>query len=261
MKDSLGDRMKGYESVSDYRLVKRTPVIIRIDGKAFHTFTRGFNKPFDEYFMRAMFETAKALCEQIQCCKLAYTQSDEISLLLVDYNTLQTQPWFENRLCKMCSISASVATLAFNNAFRCLVAEASKTEAAELTAVYKGALKRGGLFDSRAYNMPREEVANYFLWRQNDATRNSILGVGQKKFSRKALQNKSCNDIQEMLFTERGINWNDLDIKYKRGVCVVRVEREVGEKTRHIWEVDENIPIFSTEEGRQYIERFVDLKN
>jgi tRNA(His) 5'-end guanylyltransferase len=256
MKDLLGDRMKLYEANADHRLVRRVPVIIRIDGKAFHTFTKYFDKPFDELFMKAMHETTKALCEQIQCCKLGYTQSDEISLLLTDYETVQTQPWFDNRIEKMCSIAASMATLAFNRTFEKLVESASTTHAAEKTAIYRNAVRRGGLFDARVYNVPKDDVTNYFLWRQNDATRNSILGVGQSQFSHKALQNKSCNEIQDMLFMERSINWNDYGTKYKRGVCVVRMEKEVNGAVRHVWTVDENIPIFKGE-GREYVERFV----
>ena len=256
MKDSLGDRMKLYEANADYKLIRRTPVIVRIDGKAFHTFTKRFDRPFDELFMKAMHETAKALCEQIQSCKLAYTQSDEISLLLTDYESLQTQPWFDNRIQKICSIAASIATLAFNRAFERLVGEISSTHAAEKVAMYRNAIRMGGLFDARAYNVPKDDVTNYFLWRQNDATRNSILSIGQVNFTYKELQNKSCNEIQGMLFTKRGINWNDYAPKYKRGVCVIRTEEMFGDIIRHKWTIDEDIPIFKGE-GREYIEVFV----
>ena len=116
-KDSLGNRMKGYENISRSYLIRRIPVIIRLDGKAFHTFTRGLKKPFDEILMNTMWETAKYLCENIQGCKIAYTQSDEISLLLTDYENIDTSAWFDNNVQKMVSISASMATLAFNKCF------------------------------------------------------------------------------------------------------------------------------------------------
>ena len=122
-RDSLGDRMKGYENVTRTKLVRRMPVIIRIDGKAFHTFTKGFDKPFDSLLMDAMNRTMKYLCENIQGCMLGYTQSDEISLLLVDYQTLTTDSWFDDTVQKMCSISASMATLAFNKAWKEVVDE------------------------------------------------------------------------------------------------------------------------------------------
>ena len=120
-KDNLGNRMKGYKNISRNHLMRRTPVVIRLDGKAFHTFTRGMKKPFDNILMESMQETAKYLCENIQGCKIAYTQSDEISLLLVDYENLDTDAWFDNNIQKMVSISASMATLAFNKAFSRLV--------------------------------------------------------------------------------------------------------------------------------------------
>lgn len=248
--------MKLYEANVDHKLIRRTPVIVRIDGKAFHTFTKRFDRPFDELFMKAMHETAKVLCERIQSCKLAYTQSDEISLLLTDYESLQTRPWFDNRIQKICSIAASIATLAFNRAFERLVDEISSTHAAEKVAMYRNAIRMGGLFDARVYNVPKDDVTNYFLWRQNDATRNSILSIGQANFTYKELQNKSCNEIQEMLFTQRGINWNEYAPKYKRGVCVIRTEEMFGDIIRHKWTIDEDIPIFKGE-GREYIEVFV----
>ncbi len=117
-RDDLGNRMKTfYEQIPKTRLMRRTPVVIRIDGKAFHTFTRGFKRPFDDVLIKTMQETAKYLCENIQGCSLAYTQSDEISLLLIDYQRFETSAWFDYEIQKMCSISASMATMAFNRIF------------------------------------------------------------------------------------------------------------------------------------------------
>ena len=115
--DKFGDRMKMYESVPKTNLMKRTPVIIRLDGKAFHTFTRGFVKPFDEILIKTMQETTKYVCENIQGCVLGYTQSDEISLVLVDYQRFETSAWFDNRLEKICSVGASMASRFFNKFF------------------------------------------------------------------------------------------------------------------------------------------------
>ena len=119
-KDILSDRMKTYENVNRTYLTRRTPVIIRLDMRAGHTFTKGFQKPFDEIFMKSMRETMKYLCENIQGCKLGYTQSDEISLLLVDYDDINTAAWFDYNILKIVSVSASMATLAFNKAFNIL---------------------------------------------------------------------------------------------------------------------------------------------
>ena len=267
--DELGKRMKEfYEQVPKTRLVRRMPVAIRIDGKAFHTFTRGFEKPFDEVFGRAMRETMKYLCENIQGCVLGYTQSDEITLILIDYKKLTSSAWFDYEVQKMCSIAASIATMAFNRAFdkevtkfyyQHNIVEPSGNEYWDSQdshirfATYDNARDKGAMFDARVFNIPKEEVANLIYWRQLDATRNSIQMVGQANFSHSELQNKSCNVIQEMLFQERDINWNDFPTHLKRGSCCVKSEATTTCATeRPHWEIDLEIPIFK-EEGRQYI--------
>lgn len=261
---SIGERMKDYENISRIYLTKRSPVIIRIDGKAFHTFTKGFKRPFDPILMEAMKATAKFLCENITGCKLAYTQSDEISLLLTDYDTLGTQPWFENNLQKLVSISASMATLCFNKVFNNIFDEyrESYTEAwnhpGDEEKIYKSylvATNKGAIFDARAFIIPKEEVCNYFIWRQQDATRNSILMVAQSKFSHNEMQGKTCDVLQDMLFKKYGINWNDYPSDKKRGTCIIRTAIEVKGVTRHKWEPDKNTPIFT--QDREYIDRFV----
>ena len=272
--DELGKRMKEfYEQVPKYRLMRRTPVAIRIDGKAFHTFTRGFQKPFDEVLIKAMQETMKYLCENIQGCVLGYTQSDEITLILVDYKKLNSSAWFDYEVQKMCSIAASMATMAFNKFFTEFAYEVRPDgvrlpdpQEADYKSILYRAAEKGAMFDARAFNIPKEEVANLIYWRQLDATRNSIQMVGQANFSHSELQNKSCNVIQEMLFQERDINWNDFPTHLKRGSCCVKIEATTTcAKTvdgqvitwaaeRPHWEIDLEIPIFK-EEGRQYINK------
>lgn len=210
--DSLGDRMKTYENVTRTHLTRRTPVIIRIDGKAFHTFTRNFVKPFDDILVETMQDTMKYLCENIEGCVLGYTQSDEITLVLCDYKKLTSQAWFDNNIQKMCSISASMATLEFNrkfcenkdrwfmNTYNCVYSNEEMFEKwFKIMKTYNEAGFHGALFDSRAFNIPKEEVNNCLLWRQQDATRNSIQSVAQANFSHKQLQNKNCSELQEML--------------------------------------------------------------
>lgn len=246
---SLGDRMKGYEQIPRTFLMRRNPVIIRLDGKAFHTFTRGMMKPFDEVLQKTMQDTMKYLCENIQNCKLGYTQSDEITLLLIDYEQLETDAWFGNNIQKMTSVSASMATLAFNKFFR-LHVENIWVEEQNSAYVNMLMFKRDmALFDSRVFSIPKEEVCNCFLWRQQDATRNSIQSVGQANFSHKELHKKSVKMIQEMLFTEKDINWNDYPTTNKRGSCCVRVDGQ--------WVIDNEIPIFS--QDRNYVEKFVNV--
>jgi tRNA(His) 5'-end guanylyltransferase len=252
-KDSLGDRMKNnYENRAKTYLVRRMPVIIRLDGKAFHTFTKGFKKPYDDIFHNVMNATMQYLCENIQGCKLGYTQSDEITLLLTDYDTLTTDAWFDNNVQKICSVSASMATMAFNKFFgheyedlNCWISECQHTFDDEeyMYAVYRKL--NSAMFDARCFNIPKEEVTNCFIWRQQDATRNAIQMLGQCNFSHRELHGKSCNDIQDMLITQKAINFNDMPTEFKRGVCC---RRNPDGK----WMIDKEIPIFS--QNREYIE-------
>ena len=262
-KTTLGDRMKNnYENISRYYLTRRMPVIIRIDGKSFHTFTRGFKKPFDDIFVKTMQDTMKYLCENIQGCVLGYTQSDEISLVLVDYAELTTDAWFGNNLQKMCSVSASMATMAFNKFFYI-----NMPADEENSGTYYKALEKGAMFDSRVFTIPKEEVCNYMLWRQQDATRNSIQSVGQANFSQKELHGKSCNNIQDMLMIQKGINWNDYATTLKRGSCCIKVDDGLteydeagnicGYTQRSKWIIDNEIPIFS--QNRNYIEKLINV--
>ena len=269
VKDELGTRMKEfYESVPKTRLVRRMPVAIRIDGKAFHTFTRGFQKPFDEILVKSMQDTMKYLCENIQGCVLGYTQSDEITLILVDYQNLNSCAWFDYEVQKMCSIAASMATMTFNKFFTKNVNYFEMTHEHDDTineycTTLVNAAEKGAMFDARVFNIPKEEVCNLIYWRQLDATRNSIQMVGQANFSHKELQNKSCNMIQEMLFAEKGINWNDYPTYLKRGSCCIKttiqnpnVDIKDGAYPKSIWMIDLDIPIFKGD-GRQYIDKLI----
>lgn len=269
VKDELGMRMKEfYEEVPKTRLVRRMPVAIRIDGKAFHTFTRGFQKPFDEILVNSMQDTMKYLCENIQGCVLGYTQSDEITLILIDYQNLNSCAWFDYEVQKMCSIAASMATMAFNKFFTKNVNYFEMTHEYDDTineycTTLVNAAEKGAMFDARVFNIPKEEVCNLIYWRQLDATRNSIQMVGQANFSHKELQNKSCNMIQEMLFAEKGINWNDYPTYLKRGSCCIKttiqnpnVDIKDGVYPKSIWMIDLDIPIFKGD-GRQYIDKLI----
>lgn len=267
--DDLGIRMKTfYEQIPQTKLMRRTPVAIRIDGKAFHTFTRGFQKPFDEVLIKSMQATMKYLCENIQGCVLGYTQSDEITLILVDYKNLNSCAWFDYEVQKMCSIAASMATMAFNKAFEKNVDsfdlyrydgnEYDSFDNYKLSNIYYSAIERGAMFDARVFNIPKEEVTNLIYWRQLDATRNSIQMVGQANFSHKELQNKSCNQIQDMLMVQKGINWNDLPVNQKRGSCCIKkLCEDLNESMmRTYWYIDNNIPIFKGTD-REYIDKLI----
>lgn len=262
-RDSLGDRMKTYENVTRTHLMRRTPVIIRLDGCHFHTFTRGMDKPYDKILCKSMQETMRYLCENIQNCVLGYTQSDEITLVLCDYKKITTSAWFDDNIQKMCSVSASLATLAFNRIFAgntqdamfdcCYDPKANnigdevlpeRRDDYERYKKYMSTKINQATFDSRVFNIPKEEVCNCLIWRQQDATRNSIQGLGQKHFSHRQLEGKSCSQIQDMLMLEKGINWNNVPTKFKCGSCCV--------KTDDGWIIDNEIPIFT--QDRDYIE-------
>lgn len=252
--DDLGIRMKDfYESIPKTKLMRRTPAAIRIDGKAFHTFTRGMKKPFDFVLMEGMQKTMQYLCENIQGCVLGYTQSDEITLILIDYKKLTSSAWLDYEVQKMCSIAASMATMAFNRYFAEAVKNCSSEDEVYLT-VLQNAVKKGAMFDARCFNIPKEEVCNLIYWRQLDAMRNSIQMLGQANFSHKQLQGKSCNQIQDMLVLEKGMNWNDLDPYLKRGCCCIR--QKEAEDGRPNWLIDLEIPIFKGDD-REYIENLI----
>lgn len=275
--DSLGARMKEYENVSRNFLTRRVPAIIRLDGKAFHTFTKGMEKPFDIVLTKTMQETMRYLCENIQGCVLGYTQSDEITLVLTDYATIWTDPWFGYNVQKMVSVSAAMATLAFNTQFRNITGQFPISEAEQERAYQLGAdeisrlmsvyisRRDKALFDSRAFSIPKEEVCNCLIWRQQDAIRNSIESVGQAFFSQRELHRKTCNDIQKML-SERGIDWNDFPSDNKRGSCCIKQQYEETitdprnpnqqiTVRRNKWTVDHEIPIFT--QNRAYIENLI----
>lgn len=241
MIDKLGDRMKSfYEDRAKTYLLRRTPVIIRIDGKAFHTFTKGFEKPYDEILDKAMQDTMLYLCKAIQGCIFGYTQSDEISLVLNDYRRITTDAWFDYSIQKLCSISASLATLAFNRNFA-KVAMLNSPNREEYTNAYSESLLKGALFDARCFNIPKEEVINYFIWRQQDATRNSINSTGQQYYSPKELHGKKPNEVQEMLF-QKGVNWNNFPTSFKRGCCCYKHEVTPEKST---WVLDTDMPIIT----------------
>ena len=277
--DSLGNRMKEYESRNQYYLQKRTPVAIRVDMRAGHTFTKGFARPFDEVFGNAMIRTMKYCAKNIGNCVFAYCQSDEITFILVDYAKLETDAWFDYRTDKLCSIAASMATMAFNKYFAQEVdkwgaetfgyewyeggtkdPEVINTPEWKLAGTYSKAIEKGAMFDARAFNIPKEEVCNLIYWRQLDAIRNSIQMVGQSNFSQKELHGKSCNMIKDMLMTEKGINLDDFPTHQKRGSACRKVEQTVNIAgtidTISTWEIDLEMPILKGED-REYVDKLV----
>jgi tRNA(His) guanylyltransferase len=204
MDDSLGDRIKRYEAVSSHTLTPNSPVLIRVDGRAFHTWTKGLDKPFDIAFINAMVNAAIDTAREMQGFKLAYAQSDEATFMLDDdIDHPETQPWFGNELNKLVSISASAFTAYF-----------AREAAWKLPARMPPAT-----FDARAFNVPEADAPNVFVWRQKDWYRNSVQMCAQWHYSHKQLQGRKLPELHEMLH-DRGLNWADLDPVLKNGTFI-----------------------------------------
>lgn len=253
-------RMKKYEKITDVHLIPNLPVVIRLDGRHFHTFAHKFNKPFDSVLVSTMQETMKYLCKNIQNCVFGYTQSDEISLLLVDYKDIKTEQWVDNRIQKICSLAASMATKYFLKSFTHNVLQWQaqtfndtvgwSKDDEKLDEVYENAIDEIAEFDARCFNLPIDEVPNYFYWRQQDAIRNSINMLGQHYFSHAGLQCKSQQDIIQMLKDFENIDWEDLPIHLQRGSCALkRMLMIVDDPDKQInlrdkWFIDMEPPVF-----------------
>jgi len=225
---SLTDRMKAYEQAYTYNLPKRTPIIIRLDGKAFRTWTTNLNRPFDPILPELMQETVKYLMKEIQGCAFAFSQSDEISLFLRDYDTLTTESWFGSSLQKIVSVSASLATAKFNQA----------------AAKHNLPLAH---FDARAFILPKEEVVNYFIYRQHDGLRNSVSMYANHNLGHKAIQNKNVNDMKAML-QEKGTPWESVPTVFRHGFAIRKDESQITTE----------LPLFK--DDRSYIEELVYVK-
>lgn len=242
MSDDLGDRMKShYEDRTRYFLPRRTYTIIRVDGKAFHTYTRKAKRPYDLELMSAMDAAALWLCDELQGSQFAYTQSDEISILLTDFTKPTTSAWFDGNLQKMVSVAASIATAAFND----YVAE----KVPEFASPYNGP----ATFDARAFTIPDPvEVENYFIWRQKDATRNSISMAAQSLYSHTELHGKGDSAKLDMILA-KGQNWNHYPWQFKRGrVTTYKIDDACGTCPR--WYTPE-VPIFT--QDRTFLSKMI----
>ena len=245
--DTLGDRCKRYEESFRTILPERMPVILRLDGKAFHTYTKGCKRPFDEALSSCMNDTAIYLCKNIQNVVVAYIQSDEISILLNNYQDINTESWYGNNAIKMCSVAAGMASAYFTSISDRIFGKSKLAT-----------------FDCRAFVVPKEDVNNVFLWRQQDATRNSVQMLARSLYSHKECTDKNNSELQEMCY-QKGYNWNDVLVPQKRGRCIIKTQipgtatnRKTGEVVsflRSEWVADQNIPVFS--QDRSYIEKFV----
>lgn len=204
-RDPLGDRMKRrYERASHVHLPGRTHTVLRVDGRAFHTYTRGLDRPFDRPFLEDMNEVARALCETVQGARLAYAQSDEVSVIYDDLASPTSEAWFDGDLQKIVSVAASTA-------------------AVHLQWLRPNPRSPGLLptFDARAFTIADPvEVVNYLVWRQRDAVRNSIHAAARAHLSHRECEGKTGNELQELLWREHRVNWNDYDPRFRRGTLV-----------------------------------------
>lgn len=233
-----------YENRQKYYLNRRIPVVIRLDMKAAHTYCKSLNNRFDPNFIKVMNLAAIKLAESIQGAQILFLQSDEISILLHDYKSLVSDAWFDYNKSKIETISSSIASVEFTN---------------NSSFIWKGLIK-SAYFDSRSFNLPENEVNNYFVARQRDCVKNSIQALGQTLYSHKELNRKNMSQVQNMCF-EKGHNWNELPNSYKRGRCIVK-ESYIRSYTntgspviRSRWVVDDNIPEFSKD--KNYVEQYL----
>lgn len=258
MKDELGNRMKShYENRTCVYLPRRTYSILRLDGKAFHTYTRGCERPFDAGLIHDMNETAIYLCKNIQGAKIGFVQSDEISILMTDFETHQTDAWFDGNIQKIVSVAASLAASKFNQLRLVRKAIALGYNGLQSGMIAYETIQEMKLadFDARTFTIPsKTEVANMFLWRQQDTVRNSISSVAQSLYSSKELHGKNMSEQQDMIH-EKGQNWNDYDPMIKRGRFIYKkeinlvtefkgIEFQQKNYIRNVWVVEE-CPIFS----------------
>lgn len=233
---TLADRMKSLETASRTRLDDRVPVILRVDGKAFHTLLRGV-EAHTESVNNVMDRVAFELCKNVQGAQIAYVQSDEVSVLIHSYKRPESCAWFDNQVQKMCSVAASIAATTFT------------IFSSDIFGVSKVAL-----FDARVFNVPEHEVCNYFIWRQQDAIRNSVSGQARRFFSHKELQNKNSQEMKEML-DAASHSWNSLSLGQQRGRCVYRSSWRSNNELRQAWLTNPFIPMFV--EDRKFIDNFL----
>ena len=278
---SLSDRMKEYENQTQTKLIKKLPVIIRIDGRGFSKFTRGFDKPFDVDLSNIFQNVALSLRKSIDNVKFIYSQSDEISLLLTDWDHSKEEDggridtWYDYRIQKIVSVISSEATALFNKAlyekikeydaywvlasFNDLQNNKSKSEStAEKTSAKQKLLEKKlfkAMFDARVFNLPLDEVTNYFIYRQQDALRNSISGFARKYYSTKQLQGVNNTTKIEMVRDEYSVDfYEDIEQIQKVGFAIV-TNLKAGDTGKDKFEIDKNIPLFK--ENRDYIERYL----
>lgn len=208
---NIDDRMKRYEAATRFQLTARMPVVIRLDGKAFHTFTRDCNRPFDEGLREALVKATQALLDEVPA-RFAYAQSDEISLLLVDYNKFESQQWFDGIIQKLASVSSSVMTGHFNRFWGDLRPDLAIEPA---------------FFDARVFPVPERDVENHFVWRQQDAMRNAVSMAAQAHFSHKELQGMHTGQMLEML-SEKHVKFDDYPAWFRFGSLITREKIEAA---------------------------------
>lgn len=192
-KDTLGDRIKKYEAISEHYFTPKIPILVRVDGKAFHTWTKGCDKPFDNYLISTMFTAAKLVAMDMMNCRGVYVQSDEVTFVMTDTDTIETQQWFGGRQNKIESVTAGLMTAHFNRCWASTNLYGDNPDYAIMLA------KPPAIFDARAFQVPREDVANAFLWRVKDWERNSLSMFCLSHFSPKQLHGQGRADQHEML--------------------------------------------------------------
>lgn len=254
-KDTLGDRQKSYEKVTDTVLVPKMPYIIRLDGVAFHTFTKGFDEPFDCILSTTMDKTCKSLCEDIPYVVAGYVQSDEITLLCKYPDIKKSEAWYGGRVSKMQSIAASRVTRYFDKHLRETIEENLYSMNVEKAVKLRMKFNKAE-FDCRVFNIPEWDLLNNLIWRQNDCIRNSIQSIGQCVYSAKELNEVSMDELKYMLAKAEGIIWEDIDPRYKYGALYLKDKVLVRDVYRTVW----NKNCLSVLESREYVREMTGVR-
>lgn len=264
-KDSLGNRMKEYEKTNERFLTPTVPFIIRLDGVAFHTFTKKLVRPMDDILATSMQQTMISLCEDIPYCKYGYTQSDEITLVCVIDDVKNSDGFYGNRINKIMTVTAAKATKYFNMHFfnNVDIYKSSRDAFKNVTdlSIYSNKLFKAE-FDSRVFNIPEHDIINNLIWRQQDAVRNSINALGHAHLTQTQMHKKNTSEVMDMLMNEKGINWDKCSTYQKRGCAAYKVPKKIVGKNgntviREKWKLDIDMPILTEDEAREDVREII----
>ena len=251
--------MKKYEESSATKLAKKTPVFIKLNVCSYAQMTKHLRKPYDVIFANAMQHTMMSICEVAHGAIFAYSNFDEITVVLTDYHKLNSNAWFSYDVQKMSSVVSSIATVEFNSEFNKLVQEFEKDYSGankeNLLVEYKKLAEHKIMFSSHCFNVPENRVCDMLYWRQKECTKNIIQSIGRMYFENDVLVGKCNDEILEMLRETYGIDWVNLPVELKRGVACTKGSNPFSKKKN--WAIDKHMPLL-IEPNQDYIKKILD---